>query len=495
MCYGSIKYVYDKNSPYYCLSSDIHDVHMELEKYYDNFYNNVNQLYSKTSEWPNLFTQIKSQINKREEARKTYDHYDEKMEKIYKNRQEKSRKGSTESNKEIDFLNRNEGKFKKATEDYVKASETTFEQIQTILDKRFDLINPVLAEFVEEEKIFFSSAANIFKKLEGVGSKFISISRKAERKPVSYDPCKYIRGGQIIQKEKVREKSPEEITKRSKLNERPNEEENFRPRSRSNVPIRQEDELKYNKNNQNNTNNFNNRDNIINTSNNNNQRSNQYYYQEQFSGINDRFSNDPNNNYQRQSQTIYNKQNNNVKSNGGFNDNNQISVGDYVNNNGNYERNNNFNNFNNNNYNQNYNNNNFDDYNNFNQNSYRGNMNMNTNMNYNNNQTNNNNYSNLNVNKSINNNMNNNNSNFNFDNIFPNNSYNNPNINGNFNNFNQGNNINNNNNPNFGNTRINNQNANNNFDFSNMNNNFNRNSMPQSNPKNCGKDDVFRDLF
>lgn len=204
---NAIKGVYDNRSPFCSLTKDIVEAHVDLELLYENFFNNVNKLFSRSSEWPVLFTQAKSQVVKREEFRKNYDHYDEKMEKIYKSKQEKLKKGTPETAKDLEFLKRNEDKFKKATEAYVKQSEDTYTTIQTILNKRYDLINPVLSEFIEEEGRFYTKSHLIFKKLESIGSKFKIVAQAAPKSPNTYDACKYIRGGEIIQKDR----SPQNI--------------------------------------------------------------------------------------------------------------------------------------------------------------------------------------------------------------------------------------------------------------------------------------------
>jgi len=198
----SIKQVYEKNSHFSPVCNDILEAHVDLELLYENFFKNVEKIHSRSSEWPVLFSQAKSQIQKRIDVRKNYDHYDEKLEKIYKSKQEKLKKGTQESAKDLEFLKRNEEKYKKATEDYVKISEDAYYTIQTILNKRYELINPVLSDFIAEEEKFYEKSSNVFKKLENISQRFKSISMTFPKIANTYDACKYIRGGEIIQKDK-----------------------------------------------------------------------------------------------------------------------------------------------------------------------------------------------------------------------------------------------------------------------------------------------------
>lgn len=348
---NSVKNVYDKKSPYYAISHDIAETHSEMERYYEEFYNNVLKLNSRTSEWAQLFANAKSQIEKRDQCRKTYDHYDEKMEKIYRGKQDKSKKVS-ETTKEVEFLQRNETKYRKATEEYVKISETTFETIQAILDKRYDMINPVVCDFLEEERVFFGCVGNIFKKFENVNNKFKLISSGVQKTPITYDACKYIRGGEIIQKEKpvidynpTRRRSSDGVGLDSNklennvnvgLNSGNQNNQEFRQRSKSNMPNRQEIEQQSRSSVNLDNSNIQKRDMRSNTVliPNENARGSEYLYQE-FSGINDQFSNNqiPHQNVNRNySNTVYAPQSE-VRYSGNNNNNFNIVNNPYPNNN------------------------------------------------------------------------------------------------------------------------------------------------------------------
>ena len=109
----SVRIIYDRNSSFGSIGSDIGDCHTSIEKAYDDLISNVNDLNLLTTDWTKLFTDAKVKkivsylqiaIEKRDESRKVYDHYDEKMEKLYRSRQEKIRKNSIESPKEYELI-------------------------------------------------------------------------------------------------------------------------------------------------------------------------------------------------------------------------------------------------------------------------------------------------------------------------------------------------------------------------------------------------------
>lgn len=104
--HNSVKNAFDRQSPYFEAASEICAVHLEMEKIYDTFNNNVTNLNSKTSEWGVLFSHAKKSIEQRDAYRKTYDHYDEKLENLYKTKLERQRKNIKESNKDIEITKR-----------------------------------------------------------------------------------------------------------------------------------------------------------------------------------------------------------------------------------------------------------------------------------------------------------------------------------------------------------------------------------------------------
>jgi DNA repair ATPase RecN len=104
----SLQYFYDKNSnsKYYKILNSIVDANENLIKINNKFNSNINQIISKTSEWGKICGKFKVSYNEREEKRKVYDHYDEKMEKFVITRSDKLKKKLPESKKEIELYER-----------------------------------------------------------------------------------------------------------------------------------------------------------------------------------------------------------------------------------------------------------------------------------------------------------------------------------------------------------------------------------------------------
>ena len=163
----SIGKIYDPTSPFYELGKGIKESHELMLKEYTSFYKTTSKLYSKTSEWTTIFNQAKEEIKKREEKRKVYDHYEQKLDHLYE-KESKGKKGSKNEEK----IERNEEKYKKAAEEYVTSSEQSFKSISEILERRYEMINPVCADLILKELNFFSSISRILKPFEEIDIKF-----------------------------------------------------------------------------------------------------------------------------------------------------------------------------------------------------------------------------------------------------------------------------------------------------------------------------------
>ena len=93
-----------------------------MEKIYDEMHARIKELNTQSQNWTVEFEKVKVNILlytnisklihyqlqnvKREESRQNYDHYDEKLEKLYKERDARTKGNKTESAKEFELLNR-----------------------------------------------------------------------------------------------------------------------------------------------------------------------------------------------------------------------------------------------------------------------------------------------------------------------------------------------------------------------------------------------------
>jgi hypothetical protein len=98
--------LFEKNSPYVILINEIEEAHNKIENFYDDFNRKISNMIITIKDWDHIFNNVKCSIVKREQFKKTYEHYDEKLEKIFKSFQDKIKRNSVPSQKEKDLVKR-----------------------------------------------------------------------------------------------------------------------------------------------------------------------------------------------------------------------------------------------------------------------------------------------------------------------------------------------------------------------------------------------------
>lgn len=134
---SSLSHIYGKSDDYDRIQEIVVDFHSQIDSSYIDLVDNVNKVYLKTTEWNNDFLSVKLLLDKREEARKDYDHYDEKLEKIYKSREEKLRKGENITAKEVEYYER----VSKSLVIFSRTKKNTRFQLTIILQHAIELMN------------------------------------------------------------------------------------------------------------------------------------------------------------------------------------------------------------------------------------------------------------------------------------------------------------------------------------------------------------------
>jgi len=188
----------DKGIIFSEFANDVITTHRNIEKAYLSCCEVLQNCQVLNSEWDKLFNEVKQNMAKREEARQVYDHYDEKMEKLVKERNEKLAKKEQEDIKDIEKFDRNDGKYKRAANDYINLSSYTFKLMQNLLDFRYKLINPMVATLVQEEKKFFDNCQKFFFKFENILVKINALSNGFIPTKIEYDPRKHIRATRLL---------------------------------------------------------------------------------------------------------------------------------------------------------------------------------------------------------------------------------------------------------------------------------------------------------
>jgi hypothetical protein len=185
------------NTPYYAfieeflVKQEIINVHIEdMSKL-------LVKLVSRSSEWDKIFEDGKKQLVERENKRKEYDHYEQKLLKI---------EGDQNKKKNTDLLIRNQEKYSKALKEYLEISEKSFEVIKNSIKLSWELANPILGELFISEKNIFEKISSHLTDFGNVTNDFQEIMDKTfnqenvEETEKFYDPKKCIRSKTLMKR-------------------------------------------------------------------------------------------------------------------------------------------------------------------------------------------------------------------------------------------------------------------------------------------------------
>ena len=140
-----------KDSPLIQVIEHITTNHELILKDMDYIGKIISKLYSKTSEWDTIFEKAKEIKKIREEKRKNFDHYEQKLLKI---------EGDQSKKKNTELLIRNQEKYSKALNEYLEISEKSFDVIKNSIKLSWELANPIIGELFNSEKNLFENISS-----------------------------------------------------------------------------------------------------------------------------------------------------------------------------------------------------------------------------------------------------------------------------------------------------------------------------------------------
>ena len=195
----SVNKIYNE-SPLRAQITEIINRHEFIIKEIEKLGKKISKLYSKTSEWDTIFEKAKESIRTREEKRKNFDHYEQKLLKIG---------GGDQNNKKLkNFLARNQEKFKVASNEYIEASGKSFEIINNSIKLSWELTNPIFGELIISEKNLFEMISTNLQDFVTIINDFNDTMKRAFNPEVpknneeTYDPKKFIRSQSLAKRKK-----------------------------------------------------------------------------------------------------------------------------------------------------------------------------------------------------------------------------------------------------------------------------------------------------
>ena len=187
---NALNLIYE-NSPYYLFIEEFVCKQQIVNTYFEDLNKLVIKLYSKTSEWSQIFESARNQLVERENKRKIYDHYEKKMLKIKKTSKDKK------------YIERNEEKYTKAASEYVEISEKIYNLFQDSLKLSWKLTNPLITEIILGEQNLFDGISSSLSCFKNSIKRFAEIdyslnNPNSKRKNSNYDPLKYMKEKDLI---------------------------------------------------------------------------------------------------------------------------------------------------------------------------------------------------------------------------------------------------------------------------------------------------------
>ena len=165
----------------------------------DNLGKIISKLYSKTSEWDTIFEKAREIQKTKEEKRKNFDHYEQKLLKI---------EGDINKKKKGELLLRNQEKYRKALREYLDMSEKSFEVLKNSIILSWELTNPIVGELLILEKKISEKVTSHFYEFGNVTLIFDKAMNEAfnpdyqeeGENNFNYDPKRCIRSQTLMRK-------------------------------------------------------------------------------------------------------------------------------------------------------------------------------------------------------------------------------------------------------------------------------------------------------
>ena len=177
---------------------DVTNAHKALNEKLINMFTRVSSLKEMMEKWTKNSSTVDEKIKLREEKRKTFDHYDEKMSDLYEERQKIIAKGNEPDEKDEERFMRNIKKYQDAAKDYIEATNDAYKFICYFIDSKYENISIGIAEFLDMELTFFIEANQIFNYFRNIRNNVLTIKQSFRPPNRKYDASNYIRGKTLL---------------------------------------------------------------------------------------------------------------------------------------------------------------------------------------------------------------------------------------------------------------------------------------------------------
>ena len=191
--------IFDKDQGnYFQFMTNVVGAHKALNEKLLNMFTKLEHLKSSMDKWTEHCSSVDGKLALREEKRKNFDHYDEKMGELIDERNKMITKGKIPGEKDDEKYIRNIKKYQSAANEYVEAGNDAHKHICYFLDSRYDNISISVADFIEIEASFYNEASFIFNFFKNVRNNVMALRQNFAPTQRDYDASNFIRGKSLL---------------------------------------------------------------------------------------------------------------------------------------------------------------------------------------------------------------------------------------------------------------------------------------------------------
>ena len=196
---SNLENIFDKEQGnYYQFMSNVVGAHKALNEKLLNMFLRMENLKTNMKKWTENCESVDSKLALREEKRKVFDHYDEKMAELLEERNKIILKGKIPNDKDDEKYVRNVKKYQSSAKEYIEATNDAFKHICYFMDSRYDNISLSIVEFIEIEAAFYNEASYIFNFFKNTRNNIIALRQQFQPIRRDYDASNFIRGKSLL---------------------------------------------------------------------------------------------------------------------------------------------------------------------------------------------------------------------------------------------------------------------------------------------------------
>jgi hypothetical protein len=178
--------------------SNVVGAHKALNEKLLNMFSRMDNLKTNMSKWTENCESVDSKLALREEKRKSFDHYDEKMAELLDERNKIISKGKVPSDKDEEKYVRNVKKYQSSAKEYIEATNDAFKHMCYFMDSRYDNISLSVIDFINIEAAFYNEASYIFNFFRNSRNNIQALRQQFQPIRKDYDATNFIRGKSLL---------------------------------------------------------------------------------------------------------------------------------------------------------------------------------------------------------------------------------------------------------------------------------------------------------